>query len=95
MEFEWDPHKAAENVRKHKVSFAEATTVFGDFLGTTAPDPDHSRDERRFLTVGASSRNRLLIVSHTERGDQIRLISARELTRNERRVYETKRQKSD
>ena len=56
MEFEWDPVKAAENLRKHKVSFAEAATVFGDFLGMTAPDPDHSGDERRSITVGFSNR---------------------------------------
>jgi uncharacterized protein len=95
VEFEWDPGKAAENLSKHKVSFTEATTVFGDFLGTTLADPDHSGHERRFLTIGLSGRNRLLIVSHTERGDQLRIISARRLTPNERRAYESERQEGD
>ena len=88
MEFEWDPEKAAQNVRKHGVSFSEATTVFGDSLGTTVSDPDHSEGEYRFITIGRSSRSRWLMVSHTERGDRFRIISARELTRSERRVYE-------
>jgi len=88
MEFEWDPGKAAENLRKHKVSFAEAATVLGDFLGTTASDPDHSDDEHRYITAGLSNRGRLLMVAHAERHARIRIISARELTRNERRVYE-------
>jgi uncharacterized DUF497 family protein len=88
MEFEWDPGKAAENLRKHKVSFNEAATVLGDFLGTTAADPDHSGDEHRYITIGLSNRGRLLMVAHAERHERIRIISARILTRNERRVYE-------
>jgi len=88
MVFEWDPDKAAKNLRKHKVTFAEATTVFGDFLGTTVSDPDHSSDEDRYITVGLSNRGRALLVAHTERGEVIRIISARELTRNERKAYE-------
>ena len=88
MEFEWDPSKAAENLRKHKVSFNEAATVFGDFLSTTASDPDHSGDEHRYITVGLSDRGRLLIVAHAERREWIRIISARNLTRSERRAYE-------
>jgi uncharacterized DUF497 family protein len=88
MEFEWDPGKAAKNLRKHKVSFSEAATVFGDFLGATAPDPDHSVEERRHISVGLSNRGRLLMVAHAERHGRIRIISARELTRNERQVYE-------
>jgi uncharacterized DUF497 family protein len=88
MEFEWDPGKAAGNLRKHKVSFTEAATVLGDFLGATASDPDHSRDEHRYITVGLSSRGRLLMVAHAERRERIRIISARKLTRDERRVYE-------
>ncbi len=88
MEFEWDPRKAAENLRKHKVSFREAATVFGDFLSTTASDPDHSADERRYITVGLSDRGRLLMVAHAERGERIRIISARRLTDSERRAYE-------
>jgi len=86
--FEWDPTKADENLRKHKVSFNEATSVFGDFLGTTVSDPDHSLDEHRYITVGLSNRGRLLMVAHAERHERIRIISARKLTPNERRVYE-------
>jgi hypothetical protein len=88
MEFEWDLGKAAENLRKHGVSFAEAATVFGDFLGTTTPDPDHSGDEHRYITIGISNRGRLPMVAHAERRERIRIVSARKLTRNERRVYE-------
>ncbi len=83
MEFEWDPKKAAKNLRRHRVSFNEAVTVFGDSLGTTVRDPDHSRAEDRYITVGMSSRRRLVMVAHTERGQGIRIISARELTRAE------------
>ena len=88
MDFEWDPRKAEINLRKHGVSFLEAGTVFGDDLAITVPDPDHSDDEDRFITIGLSNRPRLLIVSHTDRGDRIRIISARELTRAERKAYE-------
>ena len=87
MEFEWDPGKAAENLRKHKVSFNEAATVFGDDLGITASDPDHSSQEHRYITVGLSSRGRVLMVAHTERRGRIRIISARKLTRNEKFDY--------
>lgn len=93
MDFEWDPKKAAQNLRKHGVSFYEAATVFGDGLGTTAPDPDHSLDEERYITVGMSERQRLVIVAHTERDERIRIISARELTRAEREVYEEETKK--
>jgi uncharacterized DUF497 family protein len=88
MEFEWDPSKATGNLRKHKVSFEEAATVFGDFLGTTFPDPDHSSGERRYVTVGLSNKGRLLMVAHAERGERIRIISARKLTRSEKGAYE-------
>jgi uncharacterized DUF497 family protein len=88
IEFEWDPEKEEGNVRKHGVSFHEAATVFGDPLSWTFPDPDHSVGERRYLTFGQSSQGKTLIVSHTDRGKQLRLISARELTRRERRYYE-------
>jgi uncharacterized DUF497 family protein len=88
LEFEWDPRKSSRNLRVHKVSFQEAATVFQDELSATVPDPDHSDEEDRFITVGISSRGRLLIVSHTERGDRIRIISARELTTRERQQYE-------
>ena len=88
MDFEWDPPQAANNLRKHGVSFHEAATVFGDPLSITVPDPDHSLDEARYLIVGTSERGRFLIVAHTERSDHVRIISARQLTPNERRAYE-------
>lgn len=88
MEFEWDPQKATRNLRKHKISFTEAATVFDDPLSITVADPDHSAEEDRFIIVGQSYRRRLLIVSFAERGDRIRIISARELTRSERKAYE-------
>jgi uncharacterized DUF497 family protein len=88
MEFEWDPRKARTNLRKHGVSFTEAGTIFGDDLAITVSDPDHSDNEDRYITIGWSDRRRLLIVSHTDRGDRIRIISARELTKAERKEYE-------
>ncbi|MGE5305911.1 MAG: BrnT family toxin [Alphaproteobacteria bacterium] len=90
MEFECDPKKAARNFRKHRISFNEATTVFGDSLGTTVPDPDHSVTEDPYITVGISSRGRLVMVARTERKERVRIISARELTRAERKAYEEK-----
>ncbi len=91
MEFEWDPKKAARNLQRHKVSFQEAATVLGDPLGITVVDPDHSLDERRYLTVGVSDLGRSLIVAHADRGERIRIISARTLTRRERKAYEEER----
>ncbi len=88
MEFEWDDEKAAINLADHKVLFDEAKTVFDDPLYVDFCDPDHSYEEHRYLIVGESQRRRLLIVSYTERGDIIRLISAREATPAERRYYE-------
>ncbi len=88
MEFEWDNDKAKGNHRKHKVTFDEAATVFGDYLARTFPDPDHSVDEDRFVTIGTSDRGRVLIVSHTDRENRIRIISARKATPRERNVYE-------
>ncbi|MCB9155994.1 MAG: BrnT family toxin [Caldilineaceae bacterium] len=88
LEFEWEPDKAARNLHKHNVSFQEAATVFGDETGATVYDPDHSEAEDRFLTIGYSNRGRLLIVSHTDRDDRIRIISARLLKPSERRQYE-------
>jgi uncharacterized protein len=88
MEFEWDPRKARINLRKHGVSFTEAGTIFGDNLAITVSDPDHSDNEDRYITIGWSDRRRLLIVSHTDRGDRIRIISARELTKAEQKEYE-------
>ena len=88
MRFTWDPNKAEENLKAHSVDFREAATVFEDALSTTFPDPDHSVGERRFLIVGMSALSRILVVSHTETGDTIRIISARTATRSERRFYE-------
>jgi uncharacterized DUF497 family protein len=88
MEFEWDEDKAEANERKHGVSFTEAQTVFGDPLSLTGYDPHHSDEEDRYITMGTSVEQRLLVVSHTDRGDRVRIISAREATRKERRDYE-------
>jgi Uncharacterized protein conserved in bacteria len=88
MEFEWDPAKASRNFQKHKVCFSEAATVFGDFLGITVPDPDHSAAEHRYITVGSSDRGRILMVAYVERRGNIRIISARRLTRSEQNAYE-------
>ncbi len=92
MELEWDPRKAAENRRKHGVSFDEASSGFGDPLSRTAYDPDHSADEDRCITVGLSNKARLLLVAHTNRGVRIRIISARQLTRAEQHAYEEENQ---
>jgi uncharacterized DUF497 family protein len=88
MQFERDPKKAAINLRDHKVSFDEAATALEDELSLTGDDPDHSIDEARQITFGVSSAGRLLVVSHTERGERIRIISARLATRSERKLYE-------
>lgn len=88
MQFEWDPAKAAANIRKHGVTFHEAATVLEDPLSTTFPDDRHSVAERRFVTIGTSSRGRLLVVAHSERNDTIRIISGRRATRRERAFYE-------
>ena len=88
MEFEWDNNKAITNLQKHGISFTEAATVFGDPLSTTFPDPDHSINERRFITIGLSTGGKIIILSHTDRGDRIRIISARKATRKERSFYE-------
>ncbi|MBN1505690.1 MAG: BrnT family toxin [Sedimentisphaerales bacterium] len=88
IEFEWDPEKAKANRSRHRISFGEAATALRDPLGITVFDPDHSQDEDRYLTVGMSDRGRAMIVAHTDRGDRIRIISARELTRTEREHYE-------
>ncbi len=88
MEFEWDPQKAVRNQAKHGVSFHEAATIFGDPRALTVADPDHSEDEDRFLTFGQSAQGTVLVVSHTDRGDRIRIISARRASRKERALYE-------
>lgn len=89
MKFEWDARKDRENRRKHGISFQEATTVFGDPLAGTIPDPDHSRGELRYLTIGHSSNDRLVVVSHTEEGENFRIISAREANAHERKTYQS------
>ena len=89
LEFQWNNRKAEDNLRKHGVSFREATTVFSDFLSLTIPDPLHSQWEERLVTIGYSEKQRLLVVVHTERGDTIRIISARNATSYERRTYES------
>ncbi len=86
--FEWDTEKDQRNIEKHKVSFEEAKTVFGDPFLLTFPDPEHSIDEQRYFGIGASSRGRILVVVHTERDVSIRVISCRKATRKERKVYE-------
>lgn len=88
MQFEWDPRKATHNLSKHGVSFEEAQTVFDDDRFLVFSDPDHSLEEERLLIIGRSRRGRLLFVAYTERAESVRLISAREATRRERRDYE-------
>jgi len=88
VKFTWDPNKAQENLNAHGVDFREAATVFDDPLSMTFPDVDHSVGERRFLIIGLSALGRILVASHTETGDTIRIISARSATRRERRFYE-------
>ena len=89
LEFQWDNRKAEDNLRKHSISFQEATTVFSDFLSLTIPDPLHSQSEERLVTIGHSEKQRLLVVVHTERGDVIRIIFARNATSYERKTYES------
>jgi uncharacterized protein len=86
--FEWDPAKAGANVRKHRVDFHEASTVFADPLAVLAADPDHSLGEQRFLVLGMSNRRNLIVVAFAERPPRTRIISARRATRQERRTYE-------
>jgi uncharacterized DUF497 family protein len=86
--FEWDDDKARSNVAKHGVSFEEAATVFADPLSLTIPDPGHSQAEDRFVIIGCSYQGKLLVVVHTERGDNIRVISARRASKRERKTYE-------
>ncbi len=86
--FEWDEEKARQNLQKHRVSFEEATTVFSDPFSLTIDDPLHSTKEERFVILGYSEVQRLLVVVHTDRGDNIRIISARPATQHERQLYE-------
>jgi hypothetical protein len=88
MRFEWDPRKAAANLKKHGVTFQEAGTVFGDPLAITFQDPDHSEGEERQMTFSVSLQKRLIVVSHAQRKDRTRIISARLMDRKERVIYE-------
>jgi uncharacterized DUF497 family protein len=88
LTFEWDANKAQSNLAKHKVGFEAAATVFGDPRSVTIPDPAHSQSENRFIILGCSHDEKLLVVVHTERGDNIRIISARPASRRERKQYE-------
>ncbi len=88
LTFEWDKEKAKENLRRHKVSFEEAKTIFNDPFLLTFPDPDHSEGEERYLNIGQSATGTTLIVIHTERQSRIRLISCRKATKKERKSYE-------
>jgi uncharacterized protein len=88
MQFEWDQNKAAGNLSKHGVSFEEAVTVFGDPLSDTVPDPDHSVEEHRFIIIGSAGSGKILVVAHTDDGQTVRIISAREATHGEKQFYE-------
>ena len=87
MKFQWDPQKAAANLLKHDVSFDEGSTVFGDPLAATIPDPEHSTDEGRYVTSGHSASGRVIVVVHADRGEDIRIISARQATAGEKKKY--------
>lgn len=88
MDFEWNVQKAKSNEKKHDVSFEEASTVFGDVLSVTFPDPEHSIQEDRYLMIGLSEKYKVLVVSHTYRNESIRIISARQATLKEKKFYE-------
>ena len=88
LSFEWDEEKAKANLKKHRVSFDEATTVLIDSFSITIPDPDHSVDEQRYIDIGSSDNGRVLAVVYTERGSNIRIISCRKATLSERKRYE-------
>ena len=89
MDFEWDDKKAAKNLKKHGVSFREGASVFGDPLAITFADPDHSIHEERFLTFGTARTGKMIIVSHTERENIMRIMSVRFMKKHERKIYET------
>lgn len=88
MVYEWDPKKARANLRKHRVSFEEAATVFLNPFAVTYPDPDHSGEEIREITIGLSAKHRVVFLAHTRRGDRTRLICGRKATKRERKQYE-------
>lgn len=88
LQFEWDSKKAQSNKKKHGITFEEASTIFGDLLSITIADPAHSIGEDRFITIGRSINDKLIVVVHTDRDDIIRIISARKAARNEKKQYE-------
>ena len=90
FEFEWDEEKATSNLKKHGISFEEGATIFNDPEIGTISDPDHSRDEERFISIGVSVQKRLLVIIHTFREERIRIISCRKATNTERKTYENK-----
>lgn len=90
LRFEWDSKKNLANKRKHAIAFEEASTIFGDALSLTIPDPAHSINEDRYITIGTSIKNRLIVVVHTDRNNIVRIITARKATSNERKQYELK-----
>ena len=92
LQFEWDPEKARINKQKHGIPFHEAATVFADTLSVTFPDSAHSVGEERYITIGMSEFGKVLVISHIESGDTIRIISARQATRHERKYYEEESQ---
>lgn len=92
--FEWDTEKAKKNAKIHHVSFDEASTVFGDPFSLTIYDPLHSDDETRFILIGSSFKNRVLVVVHTDRKNRIRIISARKATKGERKKYDENAKRS-
>jgi len=87
VKFEWDPQKATDNLKKHAVSFDEASTVFGDPLAATIPDPEHSAEEVRFITMGQTAKHQLVVVVHVDRGEDVRIITARRATAGEKKKY--------
>ena len=89
MEFEWDPQKERRNLAKHGLGFVDASSAFADSLSITRPDPDHSEGEYRYLTLGYTTTGQLIVVAHADRGERIRIISARLATAAERRAYES------
>jgi uncharacterized DUF497 family protein len=87
MKIEWDPRKAKSNLKKHGVSFEEAATALSDPMAATGADPDHSISEERYVTFGVSEKGRLVVVAHIEKGETIRIISARKASKGERELY--------
>jgi hypothetical protein len=88
MKIEWDPEKAKSNLKKHGISFEEAATALSDPMAATGADPDHSISEERYVTFGVSEKGRLVVVSHTEKDETIRIISARKASKGEKELYE-------